>query len=204
MNKKQTIITAVAIVLAFIVGYFVGDASAINRVNKQISSMGKIETNASNIKEEPAKEEVKEEIKTVKLNEQSVAGNLGIKVLEAKESTAISNEAGKSTPSGKFIVIKLEIKNNGKEPTEYNTNDFKLKNKDILYQVDDNSFGALGDLNSQETIYNENKKFIGAYDKFNAGITKNTYIVFDIPKEAKLADLKLLVKQNKSIEFSLK
>ena len=79
-----------------------------------------------------------------------------------------------------------------------------MKNNDILYEVDDNAFDALGNLNSQETIFNKNSKFIGVYDKFNAGVTKNTYIVFDVPKETKIEDLKLIVEQNKNIEFNLK
>ena len=200
MSKKQTIITIVIVALAFIVGFFVGDSSAIHRVNKQISaSTEETGDNKSTTKEEP-----KEEIKSIQLNTEAQVGDLGIKVLEAKESTAVSNEAGKSTPTGKFIVIKLELKNNSKEAIGYDTNDFKLKNNDILYEVDDNAFDALGNLNSQETIFNKNSKFIGVYDKFNAGVTKNTYIVFDVPKETKIEDLKLIVKQNKNIEFNLK
>ena len=38
MSKKQTIITIVIVALAFTVGFFVGDSSAIHRVNKQISA----------------------------------------------------------------------------------------------------------------------------------------------------------------------
>ncbi|NFB57056.1 DUF4352 domain-containing protein [Clostridium botulinum] len=183
--------------IIFIAGYFIGDATAINRVNKQIGQSVDKQVSST-------KEEVKEEKKDVKFGEQSSVGNLGVKILEAKESTAISNESGKSTPSGKFIVIKLELKNNGEEATEYNTNEFALKKDKTVYEVDDNAFEALGQLNSQETIYNKNSNFIGAYDKFNSGITKNTYIAFDVPKETKVEDLKLITKHNKGIQFNLK
>lgn len=165
----------------------------------------------TNTKKEDTKQEEKKDIKkeekkgkTITVKEEGMVGNLGIKVLETKESNAISNESGKSTPSGKFIVLKLELKNNGEQATEYSGSDFKLKNDRIIYEVDDNSFQALGYLNTQETIYNKNKNFIGVYDKFNPGITKNTYIVFDIPKEVKIEDLKLVVKQDKNTEFNLK
>ncbi|NFD29678.1 DUF4352 domain-containing protein [Clostridium botulinum] len=183
--------------IIFIAGYFIGDATAINRVNKQIGQSVDKQVSST-------KEEVKEEKKDVKFGEQSSVGNLGVKILEAKESTAISNESGKSTPSGKFIVIKLELKNNGEEATEYNTNEFALKKDKTVYEVDDNAFEALGQLNNQETIYNKNSNFIGAYDKFNSGITKNTYIAFDVPKETKVEDLKLITKHNKGIQFNLK
>ncbi|BDB01694.1 DUF4352 domain-containing protein [Clostridium botulinum] len=183
--------------IIFIVGYFIGDATAIGRVNKQIGQSADKQVSST-------KEEVKEEKKDIKFGEQSSVGNLGVKILEAKESTAISNESGKSTPSGKFIVIRLELKNNGEEATEYNTNEFALKKDKTVFEVDDNAFEALGQLNSQETIYNKNSSFIGAYDKFNSGITKNTYIAFDVPKETKIEDLKLITKHNKGIQFNLK
>ncbi|ACO85643.1 DUF4352 domain-containing protein [Clostridium botulinum] len=183
--------------IIFIAGYFIGDATAISRVNKQIGQSVDKQVSST-------KEEVKEEKKDVKFGEQSPVGNLSIKILEAKENGAISNESGKSTPSGKFIVIKLELKNNGEEATEYNTNEFALKKDKTVYEVDDNAFEALGQLNSQETIYNKNSSFIGAYDKFNSGITKNTYIAFDVPKETKIEDLKLITKHNKGIQFNLK
>ncbi|AJD26982.1 DUF4352 domain-containing protein [Clostridium botulinum] len=183
--------------IIFIAGYFIGDATAIGRVNKQIGQSTDKQVSST-------KEEVKEEKKDIKAGEQSPVGNLGVKILEAKESTAISNESGKSTPSGKFIVIRLELKNNGEEATEYNTNEFALKKDKTVFEVDDNAFEALGQLNSQETIYNKNSNFIGAYDKFNSGITKNTYIAFDVPKETKVEDLKLITKHNKGIQFNLK
>lgn len=208
MNKKGIIITLVVAVLSFITGFFVGDSAAINKVNKQIESNIQATSSQPETKqEESKKEEVKESaqtVQTIKVNEQSSVGNLGVKVLEAKETTNISNEAGKSAASGKFIVIKLELKNNGQEATEYNTHDFRLKTSQAIYEVDDNAFDALGNLNSQETIYKNNKNFIGVYDKFNSGIAKNTYIVFDIPKETKIEDLKLLIAQDKSKEFNIK
>lgn len=205
MNKKGIIITLVVAVLSFITGFFVGDSAAINKVNKQIEANIQATSSQPETKqEESKKEEVKETAQTIKVNEQSSVGNLGVKILESKETTNISNEAGKSVASGKFIVIKLELKNNGQEATEYNTHDFRLKTSQAIYEVDDNAFDALGNLNSQETIYKNNKNFIGVYDKFNSGIAKNTYIVFDIPKETKIEDLKLLIVQDKSKEFNIK
>ncbi|EJP6471338.1 DUF4352 domain-containing protein [Clostridium botulinum] len=194
--KKNTKLIIGGLII-FIAGYFIGDATAISRVKKQIGQGTEKQVSST-------KEELREEKKDIKFGEQSPVGNLGIKILEAKESTAISNESGKSTPSGKFIVIKLELKNNGEETTEYNTREFALKKDKTIYEVDDNAFEALGQLNSQETIYNKNSNFIGAYDKFNSGITKNAYIAFDVPKETKIEELKLITKHNKGIQFNLK
>ncbi|KOY66372.1 DUF4352 domain-containing protein [Clostridium sporogenes] len=183
--------------IIFIAGYFIGDATAIGRVNKQIDQSVDKQVSST-------KEEVKEEKKDVKFGEQSPVGNLSIKILEAKENGAISNESGKSTPSGKFIVIKLDIKNNGEEATGYEPHEFKLNDGKKTYEVDDNSFEALGHLNSQESIFRENKNFIGSYDKINAGINKSTFLVFDIPKDVKIDNLKLITEHNKGIQFNLK
>lgn len=197
--KKNTKLIIGAIVI-FVVGYFVGDTVAISRVNKQIGKSA--EKQVSSTKEE-IKEE-KKDIKSYKIGEQGAVGNLGVKIIEVKESNEISNEAGKAAPSGKFVLIKLEMKNNGEQAIDYNPSDFQLKNNKTIYEVDDNAFEAIGNLNSQETIYNKNEKFVGAYDKFNAGIAKNSYVVFDVPKETKIEALKLITKHNKEVQFNLK
>ncbi|KLU74184.1 hypothetical protein ADU80_05020 [Clostridium botulinum] len=142
--------------------------------------------------------------KIVKLGEETKAGNIGVKVLEVKEQNSISNEAGKANATCKFVILKLELKNNGNEATEYNPHEFKLNDDKKTLEVDDNSFDALGHLNSQETIYKNNKKFIGSYDKYNAGLSKNTYLVFDVPKDSKLENLKLTVEGAKNTQLNLK
>ncbi|EPS46811.1 hypothetical protein CFSAN002368_26907 [Clostridium botulinum A1 str. CFSAN002368] len=64
--------------IIFIAGYFIGDATAIGRVNKQIGQSTDKQVSST-------KEEVKEEKKDIKAGEQSPVGNLGVKILEAKE-----------------------------------------------------------------------------------------------------------------------
>ncbi|WP_434302984.1 hypothetical protein [Clostridium botulinum] len=103
-----------------------------------------------------------------------------------------------------FISVSLDIKNNWEEATGYEPHEFKLNNGKKTYEVDDNSFEALGHLNSQESIFRENKSFIGSYDKINTGISKNTFLVFDIPKDVKIDNLKLVTEHNKEIQFNLK
>lgn len=49
MNKKQIISTSILAIIIFAIGYFVGDARAINRVNKQISA--KVSNEQTNSKE---------------------------------------------------------------------------------------------------------------------------------------------------------
>ncbi|EKO1911369.1 DUF4352 domain-containing protein [Clostridium botulinum] len=195
MKKNSKLIIGGLII--FIAGYFIGDATAIGRVNKQIDQS--VDKQVSSTKEER-----KEEKKDIKFGEQSPVGNLGIKILEAKESGPISNESGKATPGGKFIIIKLGIKNNGQEATQHDAQEFKLIDGKKIYEIDDNAFEALQHLNNQETIFKENKEFIGPYDKINSGMSKNSYIVFDIPKESKIDNLKLITEHNKGIQFNLK
>ncbi|MGG5460847.1 DUF4352 domain-containing protein [Clostridium sp. B9] len=199
-NKKQIIINIAIAIIFFILGGIFGSKMENSRLNSIRNTIPNNSTQEK-VKEEPKKEEAK----IISLNQEENLGNVGMKVLSVKETEQINNEAGNSTASGKFIVIELSLKNNGKQPIQYEPNQFELiTNNDVIYQIDDNSFEAMGNLNSQETIFNKNKEFIGVYDKFNAGMTKKTYIVFEVPKDLSLDNIKLVVEGNKSVQFSLK
>ncbi|WP_097025431.1 DUF4352 domain-containing protein [Clostridium peptidivorans] len=197
MNKKQTIITVVAVLVAFIVGYFVGDSSAINRVNKQVDSKiaSQQDKNKEESNEEPKQEE-KEEAKIYKLGEEGTSGSWNIKVLEAKETNTIvgGNSSDKVTTKEKFIVIKLQMKNLSKQAAEYSAKEFALGNmKDkTQYNITDVAFEAMGNANSKETIYNKNSNFIGVYSDINPNTTKQTYIVFEVPKDMTISDSVLI------------
>lgn len=53
---KNKVLALGLIFIAFIAGYFIGDASAINRVNEDVSTQVSQETSDSNPKEEPSEE----------------------------------------------------------------------------------------------------------------------------------------------------
>lgn len=65
MNKKSMILITGAIIVAFVVGYFVGDAAAVDKVNKQISIHASNNSIRNNTKIEP--EELPETITVVSL-----------------------------------------------------------------------------------------------------------------------------------------
>lgn len=202
MKKKQIILYICIGVICLLIGMFIGDASAISRVNKQMdANLNQTNTNKQSSKESKTTEN---QIKTIPLNNEESFGNVGIKVLNVKETNKISNEAGSSTPSGKFIVIELSLENKDKQPIQYNTNQFNLVNNDTIYKIDDVAFEASEHLNQQETIYNKNKDYIGVFTDFNSGITKKTYLVFDVPKDVNLDTTKLIVDNDKNTQFSLK
>ncbi|MFR9241034.1 MAG: DUF4352 domain-containing protein [Clostridium baratii] len=201
MKKKPIIINVVIAIVFFIVGssigYNRGESNAYNKMSKTLTS-----TDTS--QQSNSKSEENSTVKTIKLNQAENLGNVELKVLKTKETNKISNESGNVSASGNFIIIELSIKNKDKQPIQYDPNQFQLINGETTYTVDDVAFDALGKLNSQETIYNENKDFVGSYDSFNSGLTKKTYLVFDVPKDVSLDKAKLIVENNKNIQFSLK
>lgn len=71
--KKQIIIPLTVGLIAFVAGFFIGDASAVNRVKREIGAAISTSANGNQEqvkKEEPAKAEVKkEEIKVLKVGE---------------------------------------------------------------------------------------------------------------------------------------
>lgn len=196
--KKSILIPSIVGVVAFIVGFFIGDSTAINKVNKQISSnvsanLGKKDDSK---KEVPKQAEKSKEIAPIAFNQNSDAGNWNIKVLEASEKDVIKARDKYDhdiTTDGKFLILKLELKNIKTAPVQYGNNDFALKDKktNAVYQCGDNGFKVIQQLNATETIYNKNTSFIGIYDNVNPGMTKNTYIAFELPKDASIDNLVL-------------
>ncbi|MGU9408822.1 DUF4352 domain-containing protein [Clostridium perfringens] len=199
-NKKQIIINIVIAIVFFFLGGIVGSRAEYSRL---ISIQNVIHNNSAN--ERVKKENKKEETKVIPLNQEENLGNIGLKVLSVNETEQVNNKSGSTSSSGKFIVIELSLKNNAKQAVEYNPNQLELlANDGVVYQVDDVAFQAGQNLNSQETIYNKNKDFIGFYDKFNSGLTKNTYVVFDVPKDLNIDNTNLVIEGIKGVQFSLK
>lgn len=198
MNKKQIAIYIIIAVVFFFIGGCVGSYTQYKK---------NIETEYQDIKGndvENSKETNNSKVKLIGLNQEEVFSNIEMKVLKAEESNGVNNESGTSKPSGKFIVLELELKNNDKQAIQYSSDQFMLTSGDSIYQVDDTAFDAMGNLNNQESIFNKNQEFIGAYDNFNPGMSKKTYLVFDVPKNVTLENSKLMLTDNKEVAFSLK
>ena len=197
--KKRIIIEIICGVIIFVVGFFIGDASAIKRVNAGINS------NVEKKHEEKNKYVVEEkenrtEPKIYKLGEEGTSGNWSIKVLEATETNIIEagNSADNKTTNDKFIVVKLQIKNISKSANKYSSNEFLLgdiKDKS-QYKV---HFDAMAAANNKESIYNKNNDFVGVYTDINPNTSKETYIIFEIPKDISLSDC-VLINGNNGIE----
>jgi hypothetical protein len=182
--KKHMVISALLVVFAFIVGYFVGDTTAINRANKQISA--NVESEQS---EQSEQSESKDESKVYKAGEEGLSGNWNIKVLDVNETNIIQagNSSNNKTTKEKFIVLKIQMENISKQPVQYSPDEFKLGSMEdqSQYNVD---FDAMMTANHKETIYNKNSEFIGVYDDVNPNTYKKTYIVFEVPKDMNISD----------------
>lgn len=190
--KRRLIIEIICGVLIFIVGYFIGDASAVKRVNKQID----VKVANQQEKTMKKKEEEKKETKIYKLGEDGITGNWNIKALEVKETDTVEggNSSHNKTTKDKFIVIKLQMKNVSKQPVQYSPREFMLGNiKDkTQYTINDTAFEAMSSANGKETIFNRNSDFIGVYTDVNPNTTKQTYVVFEVPKDMNIPDSVLI------------
>lgn len=205
MNKKKIILISTIAIIFSILGYFVGVSHTKYKIQAQLEE-GLASFNTDNQTDATIKNDKKEKTdkKTVVLNQEEKLTKSSLKVLSVKEEESISNQCGNTTSTGKFIVIQLELTNNYSEAISYVTNEFVLMNDNKSYEIDEVAFKTMGNLNMQETIYNKNNDFIGVFGNFNPGITKKTYIVFDVPKDMILDNAKLININNKNIEFSLK
>lgn len=188
------------VLVSFVVGYFVGDSAAINRVNKQIDL--KVSSNQNNVSnaENANKNNDNQSTGTssqkdsiIKIGEEGASGNWSIKVLEVKEVTTIEagNASDNKTTKDKYIVIKLEMKNLAKSPIEYSPLEFLLGDSKTKNQYEVNT-DAMGAANGKETIYKKNGNFVGMYTKVNPGMSKQTYIIFEVPKDVSISEGVLL------------
>lgn len=188
MNKKHIIITSVLVIISFAVGFFAGDTAAINRVNKAIDT--KVSSEASTAGNNQASNGSKKEDKKIyKAGEEGKSGNWNVKVLDAQETTTIQggDSSDNKTTSQKFIIIKLQMTNTSQSPIQYSPKEFELGNLKDKKQYQAN-MDAGETANQKETIYNKNSEFTGVYDDVNPNTPKQTYIVFEVPKDFNIAD----------------
>ncbi|KEH90623.1 DUF4352 domain-containing protein [Clostridium botulinum] len=188
--KKNRIITVVLVIVAFIVGFFVGDNSAVNRINKLDNN--KQLTQQTNSTPTTESQENKTKSKICKKGEESSCGDFNLKILDANETTTVEagNKSDNKTTNEKFIVCKVSIKNISKQPKQYKSTDFILGNmKDkAQYTINDAAFSAMSSANGKETIYNKNNNFVGVYKDINPNTTKQTYLIFEVPKDFNISD----------------
>ena len=208
MNKKYIILTCIIAVVTFIIGYFIGDASAVNRVNKRIDQNVKSVTN-DNIKTTSNQEDKPDSSKekVYKLGEEGKSGNWSIKVLDAKEATTIEggDSSDNKTTSQKFIIVKLQMTDVAQTPQQYSTDNFMLGNVKTKKQYKPD-MDAGGTANKKETIYNNNSEFFDVYEDINPNTPKQTYIAFEVPKDINIADCIIMNSNNNSdpVGFNLK
>lgn len=208
MNKKHIIITCCIAIVTFIIGYFIGDASAVNRVNKQIDQNVKsvADDNIKNTSNQEDKADSSKE-KVYKLGEEGKSGNWNIKVLDAKEATTIEggDSSDNKTTSQKFIIVKLQMTDVAQTPQQYSTDNFMLGDIKTKNQYKPN-MDAGGTANKKETIYNNNNEFFDVYEDINPNTPKQTYIAFEVPKDINIADCIIINSNNNSdaVGFNLK
>lgn len=185
MNRKNIAIFSIGIIISFTIGYFVGDTTAINRTN---STINKNVTNTLNSTSN-SPSYFQNESKNYKFGEEGKSGNWNIKVLDSQEATTIQggdNYNNKATKQ-KFIIIKLQMTDIDSTLHQYATNEFILRNAKNKKQYSA-SLEAMDAANQKETIYNKNSDFFGVYDDISPNTPKQTYVVFEVPKDFNVAD----------------
>ncbi|WP_217077751.1 DUF4352 domain-containing protein [Clostridium baratii] len=124
-------------------------------------------------------------------------------VLNVKEVKSICTNSSQINPKGKFIVIEILLKNISKENINYSPISLQLINNGYEYHLDENSFEALKKLTSQEILNNKKCNYIRPYTVLAPGETKRSFVIFDVPKDLKLKDSKLIVNKNEEIQLDI-
>lgn len=144
-----------------------------------------------------------DEIERIKLNQYYKFETAELKILNVKETGSIKTKPEKTNAKGKFIVAEISLKNISEEDIKYSPISLKLINNCKEYHLDENSFETLQKLISQQISRDKKNSYIRPYNILNPGIVKKSFVVFDVPKELKLNDTKLIVEENEHIQFNL-
>lgn len=179
MGKKQIIIVAVVVVFSFIIGYigyFVGDAAAVARVNKAIGqSLGDAPTTSTTSK--PA------DLKQIDYGQSAELGQFDFKV----ESVEVTKEAKSetksiSTTNNTYVIVKLGVTNKRNAPAQLSGFDFKLTDLDKKTSFNINSDVSI-ELSSSLAIYDK-KPAVYMYDDINPNMANEISLVYEVPSDA--------------------
>lgn len=179
--KKRIIIEIICGVLIFVIGLLIGDANAINRVNKNIDKKISSNDNQSNsTSKETSNEENKNE--QYKLNEIGKTGNYQLKTTGYSEVNEIQGVDQKFTTKNKYVVIDIEIASNDVAlDYGYSAIDFKLVDSDSkVYNNDSNISISLNIINN-----GKDNNYLEVFESLNPNVFKKTQLVFEVPKDIK-------------------
>lgn len=207
--KNRTILEisfGVAICLvSYFTGYVVGGNSATNNLNKATTVQSNKEY--KQVQKKDNSQTKKDNGKIYKFGEEGQSGAWAIKVLDTQEATTIQSGDGSDnkTTTQKFIVIHLQMTDKESGSAQYSPDDFLLGNYKTKAQYKMN-MEAGSTANEAKSIYAQDGNFFGVYDSINPNLPKQTYVVFEVPKDFNIADGVLMHKgdDNKLIGYYLK
>lgn len=123
------------------------------------------DTKSSEEKEKPAEE------KSAKVGDPLKVGDVVFTVHSKTTANNVGGEFGEDA-EGKFLILDVSVKNEGKESITTDASFFKLKSGDTTYEA-----------SSSAAVYaNENAEFFLA--QVNPGIENKGKVVFDVPADA--------------------
>lgn len=168
-KKKWFIILAILLLIGVVSSF--GNSGEKDGKKTNETSNSTVETEKSNDDATKTEDEDKEIIG--KVGQPISIGDIKYKVKSVRTSASVgSSMIGSSTAKGKYIIIDLSIKNNGKEPLSVTSLFFKLKLNDKEFETD-----------STAEIYLDNAMI---FDTLNPDSTMSGTIVFDVSQ--KIAD----------------
>lgn len=183
-------VALVAALVAYNVGFYAGDASAVVRINAKPASFSSTTVLPSSSAPSSSS---KSDSPIYAFGHSGKIGSWNITVESAQITNIIKDDiSGKnSVTDQEFIVLKLRMENISDSPAHYEPSDFSLAayQTKTEYNADTD---AMETANNNETILKNNSAFIGELDDANPNIPKETYLVFEVPKGTKVSDMALL------------
>ena len=139
-----------------------------------------------------------EDSKIYKFGEEGKIGDWAITVKDVQTTNLIKSEEGSDDNKKTdqiFIVIKLQMKNISNSSAQYSPDNFALGNYKTSARYDCNMEAGETE-NQNKTIFKKDSSYFGVYDNINPNVPKQTYVVFEVPKDTKVGDMALIANGN--------
>lgn len=174
--KRWWFILIVAIVLIGVIANIFGDADQ-DKTSETPSDDSSTSVSSEETTEEPSEEVPEEEAPEeheFTVGQDVPVGDMIFKVTSVEVVDNLNTDYSETTPIGdKFVLVNLDLTNNGNEQTTISSSFFKLLNGDITYETDSNADTAL--------IMQDRSFFL---TEINPGLTASGTVAFDLPADA--------------------
>lgn len=181
--SKRNLISIIAVAIAFIFGFFIGDASAVNRIKKEISTNVSKSSSNQNTSQPPKQE--KKELTLTDLGQEASLSQFAFKIVSVENSKEAKTPSKSiQTTNNNYVIVRLQYTNKRTAPAQIGEQfDFHLANTKTNATYNLNSDVTIS-MNSNLKIMDKQSQVYSIYDDVNPNLPAEIVLVFETTEQA--------------------